>query len=813
MNRKKRRVAGAIAIEAVLSLTVFMLAILALLMGSMLMHAQAQMQYALNQTAKEISGYFYLLDKFGVASALSQKTTDTAAANVQQLNDSIGHIVSFAGEIKNDAGQIEQEATETIENAKAGTLTDEDIARLKSIGADEKEKIEAEVETIKDDIQLLKKADKKEMFKGVLQVFSRALINTAFSEYVTPLVCEVLVPKYLTQGDEDTYFNALGIDPTSISFKGSQMLGDGRTINLVVTYTVDASKLTLGFYKKELHFRHVASTCAWVRENSSGSLVSLSTVDDYFDPEYMAQRAEELAKIREEQEAEKAAREEAEKNLRDEFDELNSSIHSEESSEMDHGIEPLEEEDETVDDEAVKEFIEKYPQGKALYEKYGAAVITAVNNCSDPNTAITLLLNAEKGNPAYGEEAVQALKKGGDDAVAALNLVPTKNCAVAITRCKDSSAAEAIVAVGKDRANEAVDAIIKGEDPQGVADAIKDLKGDALDAFKKVGTTKTVTDVLKDGGFAAAYAFTLYGEDVVKVIENSKSTPKAVVELIAEYDEAALVPLKNGYPLDQIKGIMEEYETPGGNLLKNGVTPDQIETLAAHGLTPDYFNNPKNPHTNRYCRNEEEAEYLLNQYNEIHEQFSDEVIKNLEERTMAQTEIWKNNWKKEDLESRANGKTKDEIGPAVAGVLWKGHEEPFFGTNALRPSEFEAANKNKPKELRQIQHVDPKRLEKDMAPIPDPCDQRVKAAIESIPDDGIYADYEDHTKGAGSHAEIYAVNEALLAGANPEDLLVYVNRVKKGKSDKYDPMETCPHCAAILKELGVKVLSNVEVHE
>lgn len=790
MNRKKRRVAGAIAIEAVLSLTVFMLAILALLMGSMLMHAQAQMQYALNQTAKEISGYFYLLDKFGVASALSQKTTDTAAANVQQLNDSIGHIVSFSGEIKNDIGEIEQEATETIENAKAGNLTDEDIARLKSIGADEKDKIEAEVETIKDDIQLLKKADKKEMFKGVLQVFSRALINTAFSEYVTPLVCEVLVPKYLTQGDEDTYFNALGIDPTSISFKGSQMLGDGRTINLVVTYTVDASKLTLGFYKKELHFRHVASTCAWVRENSSGSLVSLSTVDDYFDPEYMAQRAEELAKIREEQEAEKAAREEAEKNLRDEFDELNSSIHSEESSEMDHGIEPLEEEDETVDDEAVKEFIEKYPQGKALYEKYGAAVITAVNNCSDPNAAITLLLNAEKGNPAYGEEAVQALKKGGDDAVAALNkvpskecaqvvaangsraaviiaangkdavtaigsndspidaikaiegatdkktviqalnLAPTKECAVAIMRCKDATAAEAIIAVGKDRAVEAADAINNSEDLQSTADAIKKLQGDALDAFKKVGTSKLCTDVLKTDGFEAAY-------------------------------------------------ILINYSENGLQLYKNGLSTDQIVSLESHGLTPDVFANTKNRHVN----NAKEAQKLLATYNEIHRDFTEKQIQTLKDNVVAMEQYYKDNMDPND------------IGPAVAGVYNRKTGQFYYSMNAERPKPGEDALP--PKGVKYIEDI-----------------------IKGMPDD-VKNSYPQ-TKGAGSHAEVYAVAAALADGADIDDLLVYVNytsinnkSLKEYKKNgtipeaEYNPFVTCPHCEYILNEL--KVLSNVEI--
>ena len=58
MNRNNRKESGAFAIETLLSLTVFIIAITALLMLSLIIRAQANMQYALNQTAKEISGYF-----------------------------------------------------------------------------------------------------------------------------------------------------------------------------------------------------------------------------------------------------------------------------------------------------------------------------------------------------------------------------------------------------------------------------------------------------------------------------------------------------------------------------------------------------------------------------------------------------------------------------------------------------------------------------------------------------------------------------------------------------------------------------------
>ena len=324
MNRKKRKEAGAVAIEAVLSLTIFMLAILALMMGSMLMRAQASMQYALNQTAKEISGYFYLLDKFGIASMLSENTTDVADANLQKMNTSIGHIISFSGDLKEDIKSTKNDLYETAENAKNGNLTQADIDRLKSIKEDEIGKIKKEVKTLKGDLKELKNGDKKQMFKAVIQVFSRACINTVFSKYLTPLVCEALLPKYLTSGDVDEYYRNIGIIPESINFDGSHLLGDGRSISLVVEYEMDASKLTLGFYKKNLIFRQVASTAAWIHKNESGSLQDLETVGWYFAEGYAKERDEELTLLnkkldeeRKKEEEEKKKEEEEKKKVSD----------------------------------------------------------------------------------------------------------------------------------------------------------------------------------------------------------------------------------------------------------------------------------------------------------------------------------------------------------------------------------------------------------------------------------------------------------------------------------------------------------------
>ncbi|SDZ34514.1 YwqJ-related putative deaminase, partial [Thermoactinomyces sp. DSM 45892] len=59
------------------------------------------------------------------------------------------------------------------------------------------------------------------------------------------------------------------------------------------------------------------------------------------------------------------------------------------------------------------------------------------------------------------------------------------------------------------------------------------------------------------------------------------------------------------------------------------------------------------------------------------------------------------------------------------------------------------------------------------------------------------------THGSGSHAEVYAINKALLDGANPKDLMTYV--VKSGGTVKPlgDPFPMCPHCSHILQDFFV----------
>ncbi len=105
------------------------------------------------------------------------------------------------------------------------------------------------------------------------------------------------------------------------------------------------------------------------------------------------------------------------------------------------------------------------------------------------------------------------------------------------------------------------------------------------------------------------------------------------------------------------------------------------------------------------------------------------------------------------------------LGPALAGVMDRKTGSVYFGRNATGPQ-----------------------LPKVMAP-------RLQEALSNMPKDVLDSYIKTH--GAGSHAEIYALNDAMLArpGATPQDFLLYVVNAGGKAPTRGMPIPRCPHCA------------------
>lgn len=240
---------GAFAIDAIFGITLFMISILSIMFMVMIVRVQSSVQYALGQTAKEISGYYYLIDKIGLANMTAEKDTSG-------INTTIGYVIDFA-----DAGKDMSEDLTKI------NITDGLSAEELKILQDQKASAEQLADIGKklgNQVKTLSK-DPKSQIVALLSVFA----NKAISHYIAPYVCQAIMPRYMAGDLESTneMLESVGVEGglAGMDFTHSELLKDGRSIKLVVVYKLNPEKITFGMVKNsEMTFRQVASTAAWV---------------------------------------------------------------------------------------------------------------------------------------------------------------------------------------------------------------------------------------------------------------------------------------------------------------------------------------------------------------------------------------------------------------------------------------------------------------------------------------------------------------------------------------------------------------------
>lgn len=260
---------GAMAIEAVLGLTFFMLAIISIMMMSLIIRLQATMQYAVDQTAKQLSSYYYLLDAAGIAKYTSGNAGSDAQKGVENANNVINNVIDFVGEADNASKDLQN--LKDFDFDKVNELKD-DAAAMKLTA----QELWQGVKSFKD--------DPKGQTKAVITIFARSLGNKALSYYVTPYLCRMIMPNYIS-GDlksSEKYLDNIGVKGDDgqtgmdmIDFTKSSLLADGRTIKIVAIYRLNTKKLTFGMIDTDLVFQQSAVTAAWVEPNESGSLQSI----------------------------------------------------------------------------------------------------------------------------------------------------------------------------------------------------------------------------------------------------------------------------------------------------------------------------------------------------------------------------------------------------------------------------------------------------------------------------------------------------------------------------------------------------------
>lgn len=237
---------GSFTIEAILSLSIFMFAFMAIINLATIAKVESTTQYAIDQVAKEIAQYYYIAERAGIA--------NTSTEGVKEIDGAIQAIVDFSDKSTNIASNYT--------NATSSNLSGM-LAMYSDIENDANE-IAAAAENVYDSFGPVLE-DPKGVISSLATMLTKEFGNEVFTKIIAQPLCKVLVPKYITSsGDANATLERMGVigGLDGLDFRMSSFLTDQRSINIVLVYRIKVNGF--GIFDDELVIKQTASTAAWV---------------------------------------------------------------------------------------------------------------------------------------------------------------------------------------------------------------------------------------------------------------------------------------------------------------------------------------------------------------------------------------------------------------------------------------------------------------------------------------------------------------------------------------------------------------------
>lgn len=243
---REREERGAVVVEAIISMTAFMFAILIILSIADIAYVQSKMAVSLNSAAEEISQYCYLYYKFQLDDLNKEigKGTEAAEKTVNETVDGLGQMMDSFGGAGNDFRDYK--FTEAVEQLEAGaTAANKTVTDL--------------FRTIAD--------DPKAFLVGMGKLAGRELTE-AGKVYLGQLMAKAFMEKNLraaADDDPDDFLRRLhvvdGMDGLDFQYTSLMAYGSSNEIALTCTYQVSVIRLLNFEYK--FTFCQSAKTLAW----------------------------------------------------------------------------------------------------------------------------------------------------------------------------------------------------------------------------------------------------------------------------------------------------------------------------------------------------------------------------------------------------------------------------------------------------------------------------------------------------------------------------------------------------------------------
>lgn len=264
---KIRREDGVISIETTVCLSLFLFAFLSIISLAKIAKVESMTQYAIDQVAKEMSKYYYIASKVGLARNSGQTAGD--------LDQTVSSIFDFA-DLANSASQ--NYGSNTNNQSVDGFLN-----RMRDAGEDIEQAISISKDFAASFGNIL--SDPKGLITTLGQMFLSDLTHQALSHLIAQPISRALFPKYIAGniGDPEATADAIlkklgvvdGLD--GLNFGCSTFLDDGETINVVVFYVVEVE--AFGLFEKKLLIQQTASTAAWLCDRGDSSASIGSTIE------------------------------------------------------------------------------------------------------------------------------------------------------------------------------------------------------------------------------------------------------------------------------------------------------------------------------------------------------------------------------------------------------------------------------------------------------------------------------------------------------------------------------------------------------
>ena len=252
---------GMMVVEAVLSFTVFVVTVAAIVYLITIFMLHNRIQFAINSAAHELASYSYIYQVLGIRGAGQQVESD-GAAYVGAIDNTASQLVDTLNKIENlrgSAAGVQQ---------SVNTLSPSEIqASLQVFGQDVSDTWASVGESASQITALAKNPG--DLLVGMIYMAADVAATEAKRAFAT-FAAKGMTEKYLAVGEAsaDAYLRQMGVKEGygGLDFSGSTMFcdADRRMIDIVVEYDIDLTFLQLIVPDARLHMVQRVSVAGWL---------------------------------------------------------------------------------------------------------------------------------------------------------------------------------------------------------------------------------------------------------------------------------------------------------------------------------------------------------------------------------------------------------------------------------------------------------------------------------------------------------------------------------------------------------------------